>query len=163
VFDGRTGALLRWLPLATAPRADGALRIAPELPRGVPLRVTLADGEDTARRSWFARADVAADRPGETAVLLAGAVQRVTVRAAGPDGYGQDLQLRRLGDADWRPLPHALHAGADNGGALTLALGPGKYELQPCTGGPWQPAVIAVPGPDEVTATFARPARGDRP
>jgi hypothetical protein len=167
VFDGRTGALLRWLPLATAQRAAGALRIAPELPRGVPLRVALADGEDSARRSWFARADVAPDRagdvPGGKTVVLAGPVQRVTVRAVCPDGYGQDLQLRRLGDADWRPLPNALRAGDGSGGATTLVLGPGSYELQPCTGGPWQPAVIAVPGPGEVTATFARPARGDRP
>src|SRR5262249_25273595 len=147
VFDGRTGALLRWLPLATVQRADRALRIAPELPRGVSLRVTLAESEGNARRSWFARADVVADRPGnlpdEKAVALAGALQRVTVRATCPDGYGQDLQLRRLGDADWRP-PDALRAGADNGGAMTLALGPGRYELQPCTGGPWQPVVIAV-------------------
>jgi len=166
VFDGRTGALLRWLPLAAAPRADGARKIAPELPSGVPLRVTLADGEDSARRSWFARADVDADRPGDLpakGVVLAGAVQRVTVHAVCPDGCGQDMQLRRLGDADWRPLPDALRAGAGSGGAMTLTLGPGSYELQPCTGGPWQAAVIAVPGPGEVTATFARPARGDRP
>jgi hypothetical protein len=163
VFDVRTGALLQWLPLANAQRSNGALRIAPELPKGAPLRLLLAGGEDTARRSWFARVEVAADHSGEAAVALPCAVQRVTVRAVVPDGYGQDLQLRRVGDVEWRPPPNALRADADLGGAIALVLGSGSYELQPCTGGPWQPVIIAVPGPGEVTATFARPARGDRP
>jgi len=170
VFDARTGVALHWLPLAGLPRAGGVVRVQPEVPSGNALLVTLAGDESAARRGYWTRVEVAKERVAKDAtadapVLVSGAVRRITVRVAiDQSGYGQDMQLRRVGDEQWHPLAAGPRLVPGERGELTLLLGPGAYELAPCTGGPWQPAKIAVPGPTEVTATFERsPARGGRP
>lgn len=162
VFETERMSALHWRPLAGLPRQERTIHLDLDAPPDAPLLVTLAGAENTARRGYWCATRVPAGRDPDAPVVLDARVQDLTVRIdAATTGTSQDLQLRRADDPGWQALPVRGQGAA---GALQWRLGPGSYRLAPLTGGPWQPVAITVPGPAEVTATFARPPLpGDRP
>lgn len=156
VFEPGFGAQLAWLPLP-AEEAGDTVELSVAVPRGVPLRVTVAPAERAARHGWWHAVDVAAER-GAGPLRLRVPVQRVRVNVTtDPPGLGPAVRLRRTDAPAWVPLA-AFDGppGAGRDARLELVLGPGSYELVPWSGGGWQPFALVVPGPGEVTANFRR-------
>ncbi len=149
-----TGALCAVRALSEGTATAGGVQIDLAVPADGELRVVVAGAVATARRGYWCSAPVA---PQAAAVELRVPVQDVLVHVGAlTRQYAAALRLRRSGDAEWAPVDVGRSSlGVDRKGDLALVLGPGQYELAPWLGGPWQPVVLTVPGPTEVTATFA--------
>ena len=155
VYD-QLGMRWDWVPLAATSDAVGPLRVQAKGPVDAPLTVVLGPDELRGRHGYWARADLAADRPADAEVRFDAPVQRVLVHTGPSERHLTGaLRLRREGDPEWTPIAAVDGPlGTDGNGDLELLLGPGTYLLETWASGEFHPVRITVPGPREVTATF---------